>query len=129
MDNRHKIVNRVSCANHYHILYNYFFLNMEIADFVSKRSKKSPVWLYFGFPVINGVKNEKITMCKLCKGTVPYSGNTTTMASHLDRHHWSVVHQTVPGPSGGKQFLATNLSVNQKIKIGLLVSLYLQDHI
>jgi hypothetical protein len=79
--------------------------NMDIAEFVSKRSKKSPVWLHFGFPVINGVKDEKKTICKLCKATMPYSGNTTTMASHLDRHHWSVVHPTLPaGPpaSGSK---------------------------
>lgn len=46
-------------------------------------SHKSTVWKQFGF-----LKDDKKkVVCRLCKATLTYSGNTTNMTTHLRRHH------------------------------------------
>lgn len=57
---------------------------------MADRKKKSEVWLYFDFAREDGQTVKTKVTCKLCKATMPYSGNTTNMRSHLDRYHWSV---------------------------------------
>ncbi|XP_034034592.1 zinc finger BED domain-containing protein 1-like [Thalassophryne amazonica] len=56
-------------------------------------SFKSHVWAYFGFPVTYNddgrrVVGKTITVCRHCGTRKPYeSGNTSSMAAHLKRHH------------------------------------------
>ncbi len=65
---------------------------IEIADFDPKRMKRSPVWKHCGFLKKDGIVNKKVTVCKICRKQMPYSGNTSTMHAHLDRHHYDIVH-------------------------------------
>lgn len=52
------------------------------------------MWKHFGFPVLHdGATDKKRTICKLCKSFCAYSGNTSTMQSHLQKHHWSVMQK------------------------------------
>ena len=54
---------------------------------------KSPVWEHFGFPVkLNSegkrLVDKTVTVCRHCGTRKPYnSGNTSSMATHLQRHH------------------------------------------
>lgn len=56
-------------------------------------SFKSHVWEHFGFPVkINDdgrrVVDKTVTVCRHCATRKPYeNGNTSSMATHLTRHH------------------------------------------
>ena len=51
------------------------------------------VWMYFAFPVTyndSGVRvvDKKVTVCKLCCTRKAYDdGNTSSMGTHLSRHH------------------------------------------
>ena len=68
---------------------------------------KSPVWNHFGFPAKDGrfvddKGKRKSVCCKLCGRYLPYKGNTTNMASHLQHHHSSVYRSVYPaGSSSG----------------------------
>ncbi|KAF0022157.1 hypothetical protein F2P81_025589 [Scophthalmus maximus] len=59
-------------------------------------SFKFPVWEHFGFPVKYNDEGKRlvdktVTVCRHCGTRKPYdSGNTSTMAKHLKRHHPSV---------------------------------------
>ncbi|KAI4789138.1 hypothetical protein KUCAC02_035425 [Chaenocephalus aceratus] len=50
---------------------------------------KADVWEHFGFKKKKESDNLDKTMavCKLCHTNVKYSGNTTNLRSHLQRHH------------------------------------------
>ena len=49
---------------------------------------RSPVWQNFGFPESDrGVVDKQSTICKLCSTVLKYTGNTTNMQTHLNRHH------------------------------------------
>ena len=74
---------------------------IEIEEFKSKRAKRSVVWEHCGFLKENGVVSKAFTVCKHCKAKMPYSGNTTTMKSHLDRHHYDAVYPQKPPSSAG----------------------------
>ena len=56
-------------------------------------SFKSPVWEHFGFPVKYNDEGKRlvdktVTVCRHCGTRKPYdSGNTSSMATHLMRHH------------------------------------------
>ncbi|XP_040188247.1 E3 SUMO-protein ligase ZBED1-like [Rana temporaria] len=56
-------------------------------------SFKSPVWDHFGFPVKYDHEGKRmvdktVTACRHCGTRKPYdSGNTSSMATHLKRHH------------------------------------------
>ena len=62
---------------------------MEYAQLVGKSKVKSKVWTHFGFPADgNGtIINQKKVICRLCKSTVAYSGNTSNLSYHLQREH------------------------------------------
>ena len=62
---------------------------MEYAQLVGKSKAKSKVWTHFGFPADgNGTFiNQKKVICRLCKSTVAYSGNTSNLSYHLQREH------------------------------------------
>ncbi len=59
-------------------------------------SFKSPVWEHFGFPVKYNDEGKRlvdktVTVCRHCGTRKPYdSGNTSSMATHLKRHHTGV---------------------------------------
>ncbi len=59
-------------------------------------SFKSPVWEHFGFPVKYNDEGKRLvdkteTVCRHCGTRKPYdSGNTSSMATHLKRHHTGV---------------------------------------
>lgn len=51
---------------------------------------KSIVWKYFGFPPMEGtldVPDKTFTRCRLCRGKIPYKGQTTNMLKHLESKH------------------------------------------
>lgn len=50
---------------------------------------KSPVWSYFGFHMSDddGTLDKTRAICRLCSGTVKFSGNTTNLRVHLANHH------------------------------------------
>lgn len=53
-------------------------------------SAKSIVWKYFGFPPLQGtldVPDKTFTRCRLCRGKIPYKGQTTNMLKHLESKH------------------------------------------
>ena len=55
---------------------------------VKNDSGKSPVWQYFGFyKSPSGVIQREKAICRLCHGELPYSGNTTNLRTHIERHH------------------------------------------
>ena len=58
------------------------------------RAKRSIVWEHC--VLIDGTNPR--TRCKHCNEEMPYSKNTSTMMSHLTRHHFSLLHQ------GGEQW-------------------------
>jgi len=62
--------------------------NLEILDVSGRRSD---VWKYFGF----SKEDKSSTLCKICKAQCPYTGNTSTMRSHLNKYHWNEVIITV----------------------------------
>ena len=91
--------------------------SMEIVEF-SGKGKRSAVWNHFGFPSYSdkGVDKTK-TVCKPCKALCSYSGNTSTLQTHLDKHHWQEVHGTVklvPQLAAGKHKQATVTSMFAK---------------
>ncbi len=59
-------------------------------------SFKSPVWEHFGFPVKYNDERKRlvdktVTVCRHCGTRKPYdNGNTSSMATHLKRHHTGV---------------------------------------
>jgi hypothetical protein len=64
---------------------------------------KSDVWNHFGFPVShdeNNIRkvNRSETVCKICHKRIQYSGNTTNMKTHLQRHHPGA-ENTTPKPA------------------------------
>ena len=54
---------------------------------VKNDSGKSPVWQYFGFYKSSGVIQREKAVCRLCHGELAYSGNTTNLRTHIERHH------------------------------------------
>ena len=50
---------------------------------------KSKVWRFFGFQVDDKGQqlNKKEVFCRVCKGRLPYSGNTTNLLYHLQTCH------------------------------------------
>ena len=58
-----------------------------------KKNAKSKVWVHFGFfgNAEGEITDNKHVVCRLCaplgKKPIPYSGGTTNMYSHLERHH------------------------------------------
>ncbi len=70
-----------------------------IVDFVSSKGKRSWVWEYCGFPKENGQVDKTKSICKLCHRAgetvkMPFTGNTSTMAYHLNQKHYSEVHES-----------------------------------
>jgi hypothetical protein len=66
--------------------------NIKIVDKnKAKNAKQSPVWEHFGFVEDKGVVNPKLVACKICRLTMPFSGNTTNLRANLDRKHWDKV--------------------------------------
>ena len=63
----------------------------EWVKLVSPIGSKSAVWESFGMPVYesNGVRRQdkEHVICKLCDAALKYTGNTTNMQKHIDRHH------------------------------------------
>ena len=62
-----------------------------IAEFISKKGKRSDVWSYFGFKKTDKI-DKSIVVCKLCYREFSYKNNTTNMRQHLDRAHWRETH-------------------------------------
>ena len=59
-----------------------------IVTLVNNDSGKSPVWQYFGFyKSSSGVIQREKAICRLYHGELPYSGNTTNLRTHIERHH------------------------------------------
>ena len=55
---------------------------------VKNDSVKSPVWQYFGFyKSPSGVIQREKAVCQLCRSQLSYSGNTTNLRTHIERHH------------------------------------------
>ena len=55
---------------------------------VKNDSVKSPVWQYFGFyKSSSGVIQREKAVCRLCHSQLSYSGNTTNLRTHVERHH------------------------------------------
>ena len=55
---------------------------------VKNDSGKSPVWQYFGFyKSSSGVIQREKAVCRLCHSELSYSGNTTNLRTHIERHH------------------------------------------
>ena len=50
---------------------------------------KASVWQHFGFYEVEGKKelDKTHTVCKLCKATLKYCGNTTNIRNHILRWH------------------------------------------
>ena len=69
---------------------------------------KSAIWKHFGFPAddTGTITDQKKTICRLCRAVVAYSGNTSSLKSHLQRCH-AQEHRAIqqqdsddrPGPS------------------------------
>lgn len=51
----------------------------------------SDVWKFFGFEKDenDGYKNKKLAICRLCRTSIKYSGNTTNLGGHLNRYHYN----------------------------------------
>lgn len=61
---------------------------MEIVSHAHTRGRKaSYVWEFFGHPKVDGAVDKNITVCRLCKEKMPYTGGTSTMGCHMQRHH------------------------------------------
>ena len=62
----------------------------EWVKLVSPIGSKSAVWENFGMPVYesNGVRRQdkEHVICKLCDAALKYTGNTTNVQKHIDRH-------------------------------------------
>ena len=65
---------------------------VQIAEFISKKGKRSDVWNYFGFKKTDKCVNKDVVVCKICHKEFAYKNNTTNMRQHLDRAHWSQTH-------------------------------------
>ena len=63
--------------------------NFEYAQLVCKPKTKSKVWTHFAFPAdaTGMVIDKKKIVCRLCKVTIAYSGNTSNLTYHLRRVH------------------------------------------
>lgn len=83
---------------------------IEIAEFQSKRAKRSDVWSHCGFLKEGVVINKSVTVCKICQTKMPYTGNTTTMRSHLDRHHYDAVHPSSSSHGSTNAATATGMT-------------------
>ena len=64
---------------------------------------KSPVWRHFGFPIYTNTTGEKWTdktktACKYCKRLLTYTGNTSNMQQHINRHHSEKQSNVTPPP-------------------------------
>ena len=70
---------------------------------------RSHVWKYFGFPVTyndSGVRevDKSVTVCKLCGTRKSYDdGNTSSMGTHLTRHHPDKVSTGAKPPTNPTQ--------------------------
>ena len=85
-------------------------MSVDCGDFeklVAKPKCKSKVWKHFGFPAdAHGeIMDKKKIVCRLCKATIAYSGNTSNLTYHLQRAHSQELVQLhedsadKPGPS------------------------------
>ena len=58
---------------------------------IANKNGHSKLWKYFGFlATVSGDSetfDKKKAVCRLCKVVLPYSGNTTNFATHLEHHH------------------------------------------
>ncbi|KAJ8319708.1 hypothetical protein KUTeg_002751 [Tegillarca granosa] len=66
----------------------------DVVEITTPLKVKSDVWMHFGHPVYTR-EGRKITdrdkvICRLCRSSSRYNGNTTNMKTHLLRHHASV---------------------------------------
>ena len=78
------------------------------------KTYKSVVWTHFGF--VNGDKSK--VSCLKCKAVMKYSGNTTSMSSHLKRHHPELSTSAVGNGSGAvpaKQMSAKQPTLEQNL--------------
>ena len=69
------------------------------------KGAKAPIWLHFGFLVVEGsIVNMKEVECRHCGAPVKYSGNTTNLAAHLSKWHPTVkVELAEPAKNTAKQ--------------------------
>ena len=67
---------------------------------------KAAVWKYFGF----SLKDSKIVVCKLCKKDLTFTGGTTNLHKHIQRHHTDLARskpdQGVPSTSTSSTTIA-----------------------
>ncbi|KAL7382705.1 hypothetical protein ABVT39_026808 [Epinephelus coioides] len=54
---------------------------------IFKPNLKSSGWKHFGFCKKGGVLDKSVAVCRMCKGQIKYSGNTTNLSNHLVRRH------------------------------------------
>ena len=70
---------------------------------------KSKVWRSFGFQVDDKGRqlNKKEVFCRVCKGRLPYSGNTTNLLYHLRTCH-EEDYKTVSSSSSSSSTISSN---------------------
>ena len=91
---------------------------MHFTVFISKPQKiwtllggKSKVWRFLGFQVDDKGRqlNKKKVFCRVCKGRLPYSGNTTNLLYHLRTCH-EEDYKTVSSSSSSSSTSSSSLN-------------------
>lgn len=78
---------------------------------------KSKVWTHFGFRNVEGTRklDKDYAICKNCFAKVKYSGNTTNMLTHLQRHHPKLLSEKAADATNGSSQAAVNTMFKAKL--------------
>lgn len=75
----------------------------------------SHVWKYFGFYKINNIISKDKAVCKICNLEYKYTGGTTNLNQHLQKHHTDLSQTVLPSTSGLKGKIQTPITSMLKI--------------